>query len=211
MITNREIANTYLAYKGLVLTKNKKRDDVRFLIPFYLMDVSYQIYCKEIKDYDCKHKVKQIKSRWKESYRKFYADFFRAFNQEQIDFIIDQMDEFENYIHNKVVMLKSAVMEVLPSDAPFEERKILSSVFTSNVLSQYAQHGYAAMYRNSMLQKKDNPLIEAVTKNSYEFAHNFPAAKSIDITSTQKISEMVTLIGKDVCKYLDMKFNAEQN
>ena len=60
-------------------------------------------------------------------------------------------------------------------------------------------------------KKKDNPLIEAVTKNSYEFAHNFPAAKSIDITSTQKISEMVTLIGKDVCKYLDMKFNAEQN
>lgn len=211
MITNREIVDTYLAYKGLRLTDNKTRDDVRFLIPFYLMDISYQIYCKEIKDYECKHKIKEIKKRWKESYRQFYADFFMAFNPDQTDFIVDQMDEFENYIHNKVVMLKSTVMRVFSPDATFEEKKTLSSVLASNVMSQYAQHIYADMYRNKWLERKDNPRIEAVIKNSYEFARLFPAAKAIDITSSGEISEMVTLIGKEVRKFLDMKFNADKN
>ena len=69
------------------------RDDVRMMMPFYLMDASYQVYCKDVKDYECKHKAKEAKRRWKEAYRKFYADFFQAFDADQTEFITDQMDE----------------------------------------------------------------------------------------------------------------------
>ena len=187
------------------------RDDVRMMMPFYLMDASYQVYCKDVKDYECKHKAKEAKRRWKEAYRKFYADFFRAFDADQTEFITDQMDEFEDYIHNKVVMLKSTVMSVFRPDATFEEKKILASVLTSNALSQMAQYIYSDMYRNSRLQKIDHPLIEAVTKNSYEFARHFPVSRTVDITASDKVSSMIDSLCKEVIKFLNMKFHGREN
>ena len=206
MITNQQIVDTYLAYKHMKLS-GTARDDVRMMMPFYLMDMSYQVYCKDIKNVDCKHKVKEAKTRWKESYRKFYSDFFMPFNEDQTEFITDQMDDFEDFIHNKVVMLKTTVMNVFPQDAPFEEKKILSSVLTSNSLSQMAQHVYRDMYRDKWHRPKDNPLIEAVTKCSYEFANHFPVSKGVDLTASDKVSAMISSVCKEVMKYLNEKFH----
>jgi hypothetical protein len=183
------------------------RDDVRMMMPFYLMDASYQVYCKDIKNFECKHKVKEAKTRWKESYRKFFSDFLMPFDVDQTEFITDQMDDFEDYIHNKMVMLKTTVMNVFPQDAPFEEKKILASVLTSNSLSQMAQHIHRDMYRDKWHRPKDNPLIEAVTKNSYEFANHFPVSKGVDLTASDKVSSMISSLCKEVMKYLSMKFN----
>lgn len=206
MITNQQIVDTYLAYKHMKLS-GTARDDVRMMMPFYLMDASYQVYCKDIKNFECKHKVKEAKTRWKESYRKFFSDFLMPFDVDQTEFITDQMDDFEDYIHNKMVMLKTTVMNVFPQDAPFEEKKILASVLTSNSLSQMAQHIHRDMYRDKWHRPKDNPLIEAVTKNSYEFANHFPVSKGVDLTASDKVSSMISSLCKDVMKYLSMKFN----
>ena len=104
-------------------------------------------------------------------------------------------------------MLKTTVMNVFPQDAPFEEKKILASVLTSNSLSQMAQHIHRDMYRDKWHRPKDNPLIEAVTKNSYEFANHFPVSKGVDLTASDKVSSMISSLCKDVMKYLSMKFN----
>lgn len=206
MITNQEIVDTYLAYKHMRLS-GTARDDVRMMMPLYLMDASYQVYCTDIKNFTCKHKVKEVKTRWKESYRKFFSDFLMPFDVDQTEFITDQMDEFENYIHNKMVMLKSTVMGVFSPEASFEEKMILSSVLTCNALSQMAQHIHADMFRDKWHRPKDNPLIEAVTKNSYEFANHFPVSKGVDLTSSDKVSSMISSLCKDVMKYLKKKFN----
>ena len=212
MVTYREIVDTYFSYKKLVHSNPSARHNVRLMVPFLLMDVSYQEYCKEVKDYDCKHKYQAAKSRWRESYRKFNADFFMPFNQDQVDFIVDQMDEFEDYIHNKVVMLKSTVMSVFSPEASFEEKKILSSVLTSNVLAQIAQSLWGDMYRrNKWLQKQTNHHIEGVIKNSYDFAKNFPVARNVDLTSSDKVSQMASALSRDIIKYLEDKLNAGDN
>lgn len=206
MITNQEIVDTYLAYKHMKLS-GTARDDVRMMIPFYLMDASYQVYCKDIKGYECKRMLKNVRNRWKESYRKFNAEFFRAFNPDQTEFITDQMDEFEDYIHNKVVMLKTTVMGVFSPEASFDEKKILASVLTCNALSQMAQHIWRDMYRDQWHRPKDNPLIEAVTKNSYEFANHFPVSRGVDLTASDKVSSMISSLCKEVIKFLNMKFH----
>ena len=208
MITNQEIVDTYLAYRHMKLS-GTARDDVRMMMPFYLMDASYQVYCKDVKDYPCKQMLKNVKGRWRESYRKFNREFFMAFNPDQVEFITDQMDEFEEYIHNKMVMLKTTVMGVFSPEATFEEKKILASVLTSNALSQMAQYIYSDMYRNSRLQNIDHPLIEAVTKNSYEFARHFPVSRTVDITASDKVSNMIDVLCKEVIKFLKSKFEEE--
>lgn len=208
MITNQEIVDTYLAYRHMKLS-GTARNDVRMMMPFYLMDASYQVYCKDVKDYPCKQMLKNVKGRWRESYRKFNQEFFMAFNPDQVEFITDQMDEFEEYIHNKMVMLKTTVMGVFSPEATFEEKKILASVLTSNALSQMAQHIYSDMYRNSWFQNIDHPLIEAVTKNSYEFARHFPVSHTVDITASDKVSNMIDVLCKEVIKFLKSKFEEE--
>ena len=206
MITNQQIVDTYLAYKHMKLSSNM-RDDVRMMMPFYLMDASYQVYCKDIKDFPCRQKVKEAKTRWRESYRKFFSDFLLPFDVDQTDFITDQMDEFEDYIHNKVVMLKATVMGVFRPEATFEEKKILASVLTCNSLSQMAQYIYGNMYRNAWNQRKANPQIEAVTKNSYEFARHFPVSHNVDITASDKVNAMINSLCMEVIKFLKEKFN----
>lgn len=205
MITNQQIVDTYLAYKGMKLS-GKIRDDVRMMMPFYLMDASYQVYCKDIKDYECKQKAKEAKTRWKESYRKFFVDFMLPFDVDQKEFITDQMDEFEDYIHTKVVILKTTVMSVFKPEATFEEKKILASVLTCNTLSQMAQYIFSDMYRNGWHQKKKNPLIESVTKNSYEFARHFPVSDNVDITASDKVNSMISTLCMEIIKFLKMKF-----
>ena len=210
MITNQEIVDTYLAYRHMKLS-GTARDDVRMMMPFYLMDASYQVYCRDVKDYECRQKLKSIKHRWRESYHKFSMEFFRAFNLDQQEFITDQMDEFEEFIHNKVVMLKTTVMNVFSPESPFAEKKILASVLTSNALSQMAQHIWHDMYRDCWHRPKDNPLIEAVTKNSYEFANHFPVSKGVDLTASDKVSKMIDALCKEVIKFLKIKFDEGKN
>ena len=190
MITNQEIVDTLLAHRHMRLSGNQ-RDDVRMMMPFYLMDASYQVFCKDVKDFECKHKTKETKTRWKESYRKFFSDFFLPFNED----------------HNKVVALKATVMSVFPPEATFEEKKILASVLTSNALSQMAQHIHNDMYRDKWHRHKDSPLIEAVTKNSYEFAKHFLVSKGVDLTGPDKVSSMISSLCKEVMAYLRTKFN----
>lgn len=210
MITNQEIVDTYLAYRHMKLS-GTARDDVRMMTPFFLMDASYQVYCKDIKDYECRQMLKSIKHKWRESYRKFNAEFFRAFNPDQQDFIVDQMDEFEEFIHHKVVMLKTTVMGLFSPEATFEEKKILASVLTCNVLSQMAQHIWSDMYRDKWLRPADNPLIGVVTKNSYEFANHFPVSRGIDLTSSDKVTAMISALCKEVMRFLRIKFHGAEN
>lgn len=207
MITNTEIVDAYLRYKGMKLTDQEHRDDTRMLMPFFLMDASYQVYCRDIKDLEARHKLKAAKSKWKESYRTFNADFFMAFNPDQQDFIIDQMDEFETFIHNKAVMLKSTVMSVFSASASFEEKKILSAVMTCNVLAQVAQRIYGDMFRTAHFQKKSCPKIEGVIKGSYEYANNFPVAKNVDLTSSEKVMQAIDTLCKSVIVFIKTKFD----
>lgn len=209
MITNREIVDVHLAYRHMKLSGNK-RGDVQMMLPYYLMDVSYQVFCKDIKDYKCRHQAKRVKEMWRKSYQRFFADFFIPFDEDHTDFIIDQMDEFEDYIHNKVVMLKSTVMGVFTSEASFEEKKILASILVSNALAQMAQYIYGETNRNSHFQRMRNHHIAAVDRNSYEFAKLFPVSQNVDITSSDKVIAVIDSLCKDVVQFLKTKFDETQ-
>lgn len=207
MITNREIADTYLAYKNKKRTATGKRDDTLPLMPFYIMDTCYQIYCKDIKDLPCKHEMKRAKKRWSECYHRFTTDFFMAFNQDQTDYIVDQMDEFNDYIHTTVVMLKSAVMNSFTTETPFEDKKNLAALLACNALAQAAQHLYKDMYRKADMKGETNIHIEGVQKASYDIARFYPVEYGVDITESDKVMEMIDVLCKKIVKFLTVKAN----
>lgn len=172
-------------------------------MPFFIMDACYQIYCKEIKDVPCKHMIKQAKKRWAICYHKYTTDFFRAFNEEQTEFIIDQMDDFNNYIQNSVVMLQCKAMSQIPDCISFEDRKFLVAVFLCDVLAQAAQHLHGNMYRNSDMTKEVNYDIEGVKKASYDIARFHPASKGVNLAASDEIMKFINALCKKLMKFLN--------
>lgn len=201
-MTNRDIVNVYLAYKGKRKTKGKEVNTL-FLMPFFIMDACYQIYCKDIKDYPCKHQMKQAKKRFGECYHKYTTEFFRAFNDDQIEFITDQMDEFDDYIHNSMVILKSKVVSQIPDSVSFEDKKVLAVLLLCNVLAQAAQHLHGNMYRNSDMTKETNMDIEGVRKASYDMARFHPMSKGINLTASDEIMSLIDALCKKIMKFLN--------
>jgi hypothetical protein len=217
MITNREIADAYLAYKHRKRTKGERIDNTLPLMPFFIMDACYQIYCKDIKDIPCRHLTKQAKKRWADAYHQFTTDFFAAFSPEQTDYIVDLMDRFNDYIHTNVVMLKSAVMNYFTDNTPFEDKKILGALLTCNVLAQSAQHMYGEMFRTgqkmypikslkgviTMMPKEINPHLETIKKASFDFANTYPHGKGVDLTSSDKVMEMIGALCRKIVRFLN--------
>lgn len=200
-MTNEEIVNVYLAYKHRKRTKGK-RENLLFLMPFFIMDACYQIYCKDIKDLPCKHMMKQAKKRWAVCYHNYTSDFFRAFNEDQVEFIMDEMDEFNDYIHNSLVMLKSKVVSQIPDSVSFEDKKTLAALLLCNVLAQAAQHLHGEMFRNFDMTKETNYDIEGVKKASYDISHFHPASKGVDLTASDETMKLVNALCKKIMKFL---------
>ena len=210
-MTNQEIVDTYLKYRGKKRTATGKQDNTLPLMPFFIMDVVYQIFCKDINTLDCKHEMKRFRTQWKDNYNKFNHEFFRAFNEDQKDYIIDLMDEFDKYIHTTVVMLKSAVINSFTEETPFEDKCILASLLTCNVLCQASQHLYGDMYRNRYMQKETNPHIASIQQASYKIACHYPAVKGVDLTSSDKVMQMIDVLCKKIVKFLSIKGDEGEN
>lgn len=204
-MTNGDIVDVWLKHRGMKLSGGK-RDYNLPLMPFFIMDVVYQIYCKDIKDIPCRHKMAQAQKRWAKSYHSFNMDFFLAFNEDQTDYIVDQMDEFETYIHNTLVMFKATAISSFNVDAPFDEKRILASVLACNVLCQAAQRLHMDMYRKTNMKGERNKYIEDIQKASYDFANAFPASsKDIDLTSRDDVMKMIDVLCKKIVQFLKDK------
>lgn len=222
-ITNQEIVDTYLAYKHRVRTKGERIDNTLPLMPFFIMDACYQIYCKDIKNLPCKHLLKKHKKRWADSYHMFTADFFRAFNQEQTEYIVDMMDEFNDYINDDIVVLKNAVINYIPREIPFEEKKLLGSLLACSVLAQAAQHMYGEMFRKgtvtynlkalhsvlTLMPKEKDPHIEAVKKAIYDYANSLTSAQTV-ITDSKNVMTSIDILCANITKFLKQKENEAQ-
>lgn len=200
-MTKREITDRYLAYRHMKRTKGENGDTL-LLMPFFIMDAAYQIYCKDIKDLECKHLAKQAKKKWAKNYHSFTTEFFLAFDEDQTEFITDMMDEFNDYIHNHIVLLKSTVMTNFTDNTPFEDKKVLSSLLACNVLAQAAQHLYGESYRKSDLSKQKNKYIEGCQRASYEYACQYPVAVGVDLTSSDKVMKMIDGLCKKIIQFL---------
>lgn len=210
-MTNKEIVDTYLKYRGKRRTATGKQDNTLPLMPFFIMDIVYQIFCKDVKPMDCKHQMQQHRTRWADNYQKFNNEFFRAFNDEQRDYIIDLMDEFDAFIHNSVVMMKSTVVNSFTADAEFEDKKNLASLLTCNVLCQAAQHLYGDMYRDRYMNKESNVHIAAIQQSSYRIACHYPASKGTDLTSKEPVLKMIDVLCKQIVKFLKLKDDETQS
>ena len=177
-------------------------------MPFFIMDVVYQIYCKDIKDYPCRFRLAKAKNKWRNDYAEFNREFHRPFNADQTEYIGEQMDEFGDYIRNHVVMLKSCAMELMGDSQDFNDKKVLASVAVCNVLAQAAQHLHCDMYKRrdctGQLVGEVNVYIEGVKKATYDFAHSFVRGTRniVTLTDSSRFMGMIDSLCRKIVQFL---------
>ena len=74
-----------------------------------------------------------------------------------------------------------------------------------------AQYYYEDMYRDEYFRKTRNHTIECVVRSSYDFAKHFPVSKTVDLTSSDAVSQQITLLVREVISYLKLKFEEEKS
>lgn len=145
-MTNREITSRYLAHMGMTRTKEDS-DGFQPILPVYIMDVVYEIYCKHVAPTKPRFDLKKAKNEWRDAYNLFDRDFHRAFTQDEWADLSDQMDAFRDYIGNHLTVAVVSVMDVF-KDFPLNEQKVLASLAIADVLATTAQVVWGNIYRN---------------------------------------------------------------
>ena len=159
----REIINTYLQSNRLKVDKGNE-GDFSPILPLIIMDEAYQIFCKYIRPIECRFESNRLKKDWMKEYHTFNQSYFSHFNQEQIDFIIDLMDENEAFLHNDLMMVFVHCSDLI-MDEPFERKQVLAAGMMIDVLSSIAELFWEKIFRNayeptnSHLKRMDKGII----------------------------------------------------
>lgn len=197
----KEIAKIYIERMGLIPVCGEGFEPV---MPFIMMDVVYQTFKEEIMPLEAKNRLKMIRQRWDKNYRHFNHEFFRAFNKDEAVAVTDMMDEFEEYIANDLMIVKSTVMGCF-DDLDFERKKVIGATMLCNIITQSANLLWHMVYRDSHGRAIKNPHLSAIEKSTHDFANEYHTTnKVIDLNTSERLKSCVDSLCYKMMHFLDI-------
>ena len=153
MATNiKEIVDIFLASKGMKREKGND-GDISPLLPLIIMDTALQLFNKYIRPVECKREMKMYKNKWIRLYHEYNMMYFRCFNEEQRDFIIDIMDEFDEHIEKQLFICHIQIMNKVNFE-PIDRQKVLASTLLIGILCQAARIIYEGFFQKAKIPMK---------------------------------------------------------
>lgn len=196
-----EIAKSYITKKGFIPITGVGFEP---MMPYIMMDVVYQTFNEEIKPLKVRNELKKYRNKWSKSYDVFNHEFFSVFDQNEVSDVIDMMDEFEEFIANDVMILRSVVMNLF-SDLEFEQKKVVAACTLCNIITQSAQILWGVVYRNKRGKSTSNPQLSAIEQATHEFMNAYYISdKVIDINSSAELSKAVNALCVKMMQYIDV-------
>lgn len=227
-MTNQEMVDIFLESRGMMKMSGPE-GDVAPVMPFIIMDAQYCIYRRGISRLKVRHELQRLKKRWAECYTRFNRSFFKAFNQDQQDEIIDKMDDFEEYIDDDIKNIRSEISKCFDS-VPHDTREVIADCLTCNILAQSAQIIWSKVYRlydrkmarecfaSSINEEKNNLMkagegvclkegfnndIEGVRKYSRKFLDLFyKEGNNVDINNSKPLTTAVDTLCRNIVRWL---------
>ena len=148
----KEIVDVFLASRGLKREKGND-GDISPLLPLIIMDTALQLFNKYIRPVECKREMKMYKNRWIKLYHEYNMMYFRCFNEEQRDFIIDIMDEFDKHIEKHLFICHIQIMNKVNFE-PTDRQKVLASTLLISILCQAARIIYEGFFQEAKIPMK---------------------------------------------------------
>ena len=203
-MTSKEIIHRILDRMNLEITKGTD-EMLDPILPWFIMDIQYQIYCRSIKPLNCVHDLQFLRTRWNENYKFFNKSMFCMFNDDEKSEIVDMMDEFETYISNDVEIAKIQFMNVMKG-YDLDIQDIIASGMMCNVLAQNANIIYNKVYALGRNGKHiDNPNIAAVATYSFKFVnllHNAISDERLVFNGVKPLDDAIQIISNKMIKWI---------
>lgn len=179
-------------------------DTLEPILPFFMTDVAYNMWQKDITPIPCRHELKKLKKEWITRYGLFNRRFFSAFTLDEQDEVIDKMDSFDSYIGNHVMVAKIQIMNFL-SDIDTEKANQCSSLILVNILCQAAQIVWRKVYKNAKNQDSTNLEIQSLERLSARFMnryHDSFSNKVVNPNNSKMIVNAVDVLCDKIIRWL---------
>lgn len=181
-----DILTIYLERKGYRAADDKLVPwDV--IMPTLIMDVCYTTYEQHLSKVRFVHEERKFANTLSQHVNLYFRDFWRIWRDEEVSFIIDMMERFQDYIHRHVEILYNVIWMHFERFGDVD-RVILSRIMLCNILAQAAsyvqKHVFgkpdnniekAAFYSQRLLYAigdKRRVLVSDVDFNSYKDIHD---------------------------------------
>lgn len=153
MATNiKEIVDVFLESKGVIRQRGND-GDITPLLPLIIMDSAFQLFNKYIKPVECKREMKMYKNQWKKLYHEFNMTYFLCFNEEQRDFVINLMDDFDEHIEKHLLICHIQIMGKVNFEST-DRQQVLASTLLISIFCQAARIIYDGFFQKSRIPIK---------------------------------------------------------
>lgn len=215
-MTKSDLINAYLASIGRRRVQGKSAEP---LLPFLLGDAIYTIYNQDIAPLDLRQEEKRLRNDWARNYNIFNRPFFAAIGGEGSEQATDLMDDFEEYIANNIMILRSELMLLL-GDVPFDKRKPIVSALLCHVLAQAAQCAWGNVYRIGRImgagtarrqvvhKAEKNMHLDAINRDAFALANRWNTAINkalVDPNKTKGIPPAINALCRKIYRWLEDK------
>jgi len=216
-MTKSDLINAYLASIG---RRRVQGNSYEPLLPFLLGDAIYTIYNRDIAPLDLRQEEKRLRNDWARNYNIFNRPFFAAIGGEGSEQVTDLMDDFEEYIANNMMILRSELMLLL-GDVPFDQRKPIVSALLCHVLAQAAQCAWGNVYRigrvmgppgagrRQVVHKAEkNMHLDAINRDAFALANRWHTAINralVDPNKTKGIPPAINALCRKIYRWLEDK------
>lgn len=204
---NQEINEAILRNRGYHQYQGNK-DNLSSIMFFFLMDASFQVF-KDVSTQKCSGLQKQYMTRMKDGYHMFFKNFFRAFNLEQTDFMLDKVDAYEEMLAHHLDIAEIAIQEC-DNSMPIEQQRELSRTWLCNMLAADAQDFHAECWKTGSRQPLFDPYIDRVLKASKEYARlRFGEGPTLTDKQFNRVQAAVRIIAKKTVAWIVDDYNKE--
>ena len=195
------LIDSFLKYKGW---SGNGKDGNFPLLPYIFADALYLAHDAYIKGKLTK-KAKFHANRMMDCYWHLNKDFFRAFNEQETEMVVNKMDEFDDYIHNDMEFFRMSVMKPLMS-YPSEIRELCAGVCVCKLLACHMEYVYGVIYRDPYGRAIKDQYISGIKHHACEMFNQFRVDKPkdyVDLNDIPMVQQSVLNISKRIKEFAD--------
>lgn len=202
-ITLERCAEKYLSTRGL----RASGPVAQLLTPFFIMDICYQIYDKEVRPRVLQHESKRYVKLFREEYNAFNKELFRVLDVDEADMVIDEMEGVEEFTHNNVMFCRVALLNILGM-FPDEARDFMTSVLLCDFICQIANIVWTDMYRvlDNGRKGETNMHLKRLRSFSFKICNYYEKMQgqgcTIDLNKNRELSNCCSALTRKIVEYI---------
>ena len=196
------LSDKYLSRLGI---RRLAGSGIEAIAPFFVLDLMYQIFTRDIMKIPCKQKLKQLKSQWLKTYTAFNKDFFSVYTEAEKSDIIDLMDEFGDSVYNDLIITQVSIRNELPKELSFEDTTSITASMLSNILIQVAKVIWNRVYSSDKKLEILCPYLSRLDYLSSQWTGLYFDSKTtayVNLNESKVLENAVTQLCNSIVRWL---------